>query len=448
MTRDGRRVRVRWANQAIRDTRRGSRGVLCIGHDVTAQHRLEQELAAYRNNLEEQVEARTVELVAARREAEDLARVKSEFLANMSHEIRTPLNGVLGFAQIGLRASEGRGKAQEHFRKIIDSGKLLMGVINDILDFSKLEAGRLQVEAVPFELAPVLREPIELLRERAAVQGLALGLELAADLPSHCVGDALRLQQILLNLLSNAVKFTERGQVILSASLRGERLEFAVADSGIGMTPEQQARLFKAFTQADATTTRRFGGTGLGLVISKRLAALMGGEISVASQFGVGSTFRVSLPYIAAPHAAPAVEPGGAGALRTPQLSGLRLLIAEDNAVNRMLLQELLDGEGCTLDLVADGQEAVDAVRGAGIGAYDLVLMDVQMPVMNGLDATRALHALDPDLPVVGQTGYAQAEEREKCRQAGMVDQLTKPLDPALLVTTARKWARGGKSAG
>ncbi len=453
ITRDGRRVWVRWSNRVIFDARQHPVGVLSIGHDMTAQHGLERELADYRDRLEDQVRARTIELVAARQEAEQLAQVKSEFLANMSHEIRTPLNGVLGFAQLGQRASEGRGKAQEYFTRIIDSGRLLMGVINDILDFSKLDAGQLKVESEPYAIASVLREPLDLLRERAESRGIALRLELDAELdterPARCLGDALRLQQVLVNLLSNAVKFTECGEVILSASLirdgRGQRLLFAVRDTGIGMTPEQQTRLFQAFTQADTSTTRRYGGTGLGLVISKRLVELMGGEITLESVAGVGSIFQVSLPYLPAAAATMASSPRGAAEYRprTPQLVGLQLLIAEDNLVNQMLLQELLEDEGCTLHLVADGAQAVAAV-GESPGTFNLVLMDVQMPVMNGLDATRGILALDPTLPVVGQTGHALAEEHEKCRQAGMVDQLTKPLDPDLLLETILKWARRG----
>jgi PAS domain S-box-containing protein len=451
ITRDGRRIWVRWANRVICDARQSPIGVLSIGHDITAQHRLEMELAEYRDRLEEQVQARTSELVAARQEAEALARVKSEFLANMSHEIRTPMNGVLGFAQLGLRASEGRGKAREYFARIIDSGKLLLGVINDILDFSKLDAGKLKVETVPFTLEPALREPVDLLRAQAESKGVALVLERAPDLPERCVGDPLRLQQVLLNLLSNAVKFTEQGRVSLSAKVvtdqAGTALLFAVRDSGIGMTPEQRERLFIAFNQADTSTTRRYGGTGLGLVISKRLVALMGGEISVESRLGDGSTFQVRLPYHPAPPPAREVvaEPLAAASPRRerpPQLRGLRLLVAEDNVVNQMLLRELLGEEACLLTLVENGQEAVDAVRAAGRGGFDLVLMDVQMPVMNGLDATRAIHALDPELPIVGQTGHALEAERVKGLEAGMVEQLSKPLDPDLLVATVRKWAR------
>lgn len=451
ITRDGQRIWVRWANRVLLDQERQPIGLLCIGHDITKQHRLEMELAEHRNRLEDQVQVRTRELVAARHEAERLAKIKSEFLANMSHEIRTPMNGVLGFAQLGMRASEGRSKATAYFAKIIDSGRLLLGVINDILDYSKLEAGKLEIEATPFTLEPTLSELIELLSDQARDKGITLDYQRAGDLPQRCVGDPLRLQQVLLNLLSNAVKFTERGYVRLSASLQqtaaGPCLSFSVRDSGIGMTTEQQSRLFNAFSQADSSTTRRFGGTGLGLAISKRLVQMMGGEISLESQPGVGSTFFVRLPYIAPPSdpapPAPSSQPEGVHAWECPpRLSGLKLLIAEDNAVNRMLLEDLLGDEGCHLILAEDGRQAVEAVQAAGRGAFDLVLMDVQMPKMNGLDATRALHALDPDLPVVGQSGHALEAERQKALEAGMVEQLSKPLDPDRLVETVRKWAR------
>ena len=438
ITRDGRRVWVRWSNQVIVDAAGRPRGVLAIGHDITAQHALELELAEYRGSLEQQVQVRTAELETARHEAERLAQVKSEFLANMSHEIRTPLNGVLGFAQIGARACDGQGKAQVYFRKIIDSGRLLLGVIDDILDFSKLEAGRLHVETLPFDLAPVLHEPFELLHERASAKGLELALELAPDLPQRCVGDALRLRQVLINLVGNAVKFTERGRVTLAARVTAGRLQIEVRDTGIGMSEAEQARLFVPFSQADTSTTRRYGGTGLGLVISRRLVEMMEGDLSFASAAGEGSVFRVSLPY--RPALLAAVTAAQAAASTRP-LAGLRLLAAEDNPVNQLVLQGILEDEGCELVVVDDGQAAVDAVRAAP-DSFDLVLMDVQMPVMNGLEATRAILAIDPDLPVVGQTGHALAEERKKCLAAGMVEQLVKPLDPELLIATIARLAR------
>ena len=441
MTRDGRRVWVHWSNRVIHDSKGLPSGVLSIGHDITAQHRLENELAKYRDRLEETVQERTVELVVARQEAERLARVKSEFLANMSHEIRTPLNGVLGFAQIGLRASADPDRAKAAFGRIIESGKILLGVINDILDFSKLDAGQLKVETLVYPIARILDETAELLSTWASDKNLDLRVDRAPDLPTTALGDPLRLQQVLINLVSNAVKFTEHGHVTLAATLAADRLVFCVSDTGIGMTMEQQAQLFSPFTQADSSTTRRYGGTGLGLAISKQLLNLMDGDIAVTSEPGVGSTFRISLPYLAPISRAP-IPPPVASVAPTGQLQDLRLLVAEDNEVNRLVLIELLADAGCTLVVADDGHQAVEAVRAAGPGGYDLVLMDVQMPILNGLDATRAIHLIDPELPVVAQTAHALGPEHVACRQAGMVDLITKPLDPNALLTMIALRAR------
>jgi PAS domain S-box-containing protein len=441
MTRDGRRVYMHWSNRVIVDVDGHPTGLLCIAHDITARHLLELELAQYRGSLEEQVRERTTELVAARQEAEHLARVKSEFLANMSHEIRTPLNGVLGFAQIGLRQSDGPSKARDAFTRIIESGKLLLGVINDILDFSKLDAGQLKVENVPYSIAQILDASLELLSERAREKGVELRLERALGLPEDALGDPLRLQQVLVNLLSNAVKFTERGWVVLSAAIVTGELLFTVRDTGIGMTVEQQADLFNPFSQADSSTTRRYGGTGLGLAISQQLMERMGGTIEVESEVGIGSVFRVRLRWVAPPAPVASAVTASASTFRR-QLEGIRLLAAEDNLVNQAVLEEILLDEGCDLKLVSDGQQAVDAVHDVGVGGYDLVLMDVQMPVLNGLDATRAIHVIDPDLPVLGQTAHALVEEHDKCREAGMADVLAKPLDPDALIALVAMLAR------
>ncbi|MEW5770760.1 MAG: ATP-binding protein [Pseudomonadota bacterium] len=415
--------------------------------DITERKRHEEMLRQYQEGLEGMVAARTAELEEARDRAERLAHAKSEFLANMSHELRTPLNGVLGFAEIGLRASAGRGKASEAFDKIIHSGRLLLNVINDILDFSKIEAGRLKTEHIPFAIEPLLRECLELVRGTAREKGLALQLTCAPDLPAATLGDPLRLQQVLLNLLGNAVKFTASGEVVLAAAREADTLVLRVADTGIGMSPALLRQVFQPFTQADASTTRRFGGTGLGLPISKQLVGLMGGELRVESSPGKGSVFEVRLPCPAAPEptAAPTTVPGTApedAGDAAPSLAGLRLLVAEDNEINRMVIQELLAGEGGALTLVGDGRQAVEAVRAAGPDGFDLVLMDVQMPEMNGYDATRAIHAIDPELNVVGQTAHALPEEREKCLQAGMADQLSKPLERDELIATILMWAR------
>jgi PAS domain S-box-containing protein len=367
--------------------------------------------------------------------AENLARLRSEFLANMSHEIRTPLNGVLGFADIGYRNYQNSEKARDAFGKIKTSGNRLLGVINDILDFSKIEAGKLRIEQTEVCLAEAVDQATQLVRDRALAKHLDLRVELAPDLPYACLSDPLRLGQILLNLLSNAVKFTEVGSVTLSITLQGEQLVFRVVDSGIGMSAEQLGQLFTPFQQGDASATRRFGGTGLGLAISKRILELMSGDIQVESQFGVGSRVEFRLPYIPyIPSAATAVEPLAVNACSTQltekPLAGLSILVADDEAVNRMLLEEHLIEGGARVILVGNGREAVERILRDGRTAYDMVLMDIQMPEMDGYEATRRIAELAPDLPIIAQTAHAFSEEREKCLAAGMVGHLAKPIDP------------------
>ena len=434
--------------------------------DITERKRHEAALTEYQDHLEDMILARTAELTAARDEAEHLARVKGDFLANMSHELRTPLNGVLGFAELGLRTSEDARKTREAFERIINSGKLLLGVINDILDFSKIEAGKLKTESLPVALCELLNHCLDLVRERAQTKQLKLDLVCTDNLPKTALTDPLRLQQVLLNLLGNAVKFTEKGSVTLSAALDDQTLVFRVTDTGIGMDPAQISTLFQPFIQADTSTTRKFGGTGLGLAISGELVALMGGTVKVGSTPGQGSTFEIRLPYVPGPavltdeNAGPpqtGSETLGASMDMTDQapgeepekdtsLAGLTVLVAEDNEVNQMIIQELLEDAGCQVTLVDNGQRAVEAVEAAGPTGYHLVLMDIQMPVMNGLDATRAIHALAPDLHVVGQTAHALQEERNNCLRAGMVDQITKPIDPEELIATVLMWARRDES--
>ena len=368
----------------------------------------------------------------ARQAAEQLARIKGEFLANMSHEIRTPLNGVLGLAQIGYRDSAGREQARQTFGRILDSGRLLLTIINDILDFSKIEAGKLEVESVPLDPGQLVEEAAGLLGDGAAARQLRLAVEKADDLPAACLGDPVRISQILLNLLSNAVKFTPAGEVRLSACREGEELVFRVADSGIGIAPADQQRLFSAFEQADGSTTRKYGGTGLGLTISRRLAELMGGSLGVRSEPGVGSTFELRLPLH---ESDAAVTRGGSTAgVAGSRLAGLRILAAEDNEVNALVLEDFLRREGADVELVGNGRLAVEAVE-RSVRPFDLVLMDVQMPEMDGLEATRRLRRLAPTLPVVGQTAHAMKEEHERCIAAGMAATITKPLDIDVLVS-------------
>jgi len=378
-------------------------------------------------------------LEAENRQIQEANRLKSQFLANMSHEIRTPLNAMLGLAQIGGREQQGH-ETGRHFQGIAEAGHHLLSIVDDILDFSKLEAGKLNVERRPFSLSQAVDSAIELFADRAAAKGLALSVRRAPDLPDWVEGDSLRLKQVLVNLLGNAVKFTDVGGVELHVSAHDDRVAFEVADTGIGMEDAVSRRLFQPFEQADSSTTRRFGGTGLGLAISHDLARLMGGEIQVQSQPGQGSTFTLYLPLrTAAPLEQSAAGAAGAGR----RLAGLRVLAAEDNEVNRLILRAQLEAEGCTVEFACNGIEALDGVARAGASAFDAVLMDIQMPVMDGFEATRRLHEAAPGLPVIGVTAHAMPEERERCLAAGMVDHVAKPVDLDRLVACLLRHATG-----
>ena len=408
--------------------------------DVTERKALEAELDQHRHHLEGLVQSRTAELEAARAEAEHLAQVKTEFLANMSHEIRTPLNAVMGLAQIGVRDSAGR-RSHETFVRIREAGEHLLGVINDILDFSRLEAGRLALDIQPLALVGLIDNVESLIRERAQAKGLRFSSDLAAHLPSWVSGDAQRLRQILVNLLANAVKFTDRGEVTLQVERRGDDTLFRVTDTGIGITDEQAARLFRPFEQADTSTTRRYGGSGLGLAISQNLARDMGGEITVRSAPGVGSSFTLRVPL---PQAEPRpAKAGGSRPASGQRLAGIHLLVAEDVEVNRMVLEDLLREEGAEVTFAENGQQLIDRLGQCGDACPDAVLMDVQMPVMDGYEATRQVRLLAPGVPVIGLTAHALGEERDRCLAAGMVEHVTKPVDvdvlvPAILRHTGR----------
>jgi len=418
------------------------RGVIRSGVvvDVSLLTEQQEALSALNAELEDRVQRRTVELERARDEAQRLAQVKSNFLANMSHEIRTPLNAVLGFAGIGMRDSIGL-PGQVQFERILNAGEHLLHVINDILDLSRIESGKFVVESRAFALRGVLADASSFVIVAARSKGLAYHCEIADDVPNWVRGDALRLQQILVNLLSNAVKFTEQGHVRLGVTAESDGRDtvcFVVDDTGIGVDAGQAARLFEPFEQADNSTTRAHGGAGLGLAICKRLADLMGGSIAVTGTPGSGSCFTLRLPLppssLEQLPAMPAAERG--------RLPGVRLLAAEDDEVNRILLEELLRHEGAEVLFAEDGHQAVQRLDEHGAAAFDAILMDVQMPVLDGYEATRRIRDMHPELPVIGLTAHALPEARRLCLEAGMVEHVAKPIDMAELVAAIRRHVR------
>ncbi len=351
--------------------------------------------------------------------AEHAARAKADFLAMMSHEIRTPLNGVIGMTDLLLQEPL-PSAARDQARTIRSSGDGLLALVNDILDFTRIEQGQLHLERTAFEPGMVVDEVVGLFRERMRIAGVALSLSVPATRP-WCEGDPLRLRQIVLNLVGNAVKFTAAGSISVVLELTDGRWRLCVTDTGVGMNAEVQARLFQPFTQAEASTSRRFGGSGLGLSIVKRLIDLMGGTITVTSEPGGGSCFTVELPLPVLPARLATPVDGTPSAANL----GLRVLVVDDNRVNRTIAKAMLDRLGCATDLAEDGASAIALATGT---AYDLILMDCQMPEIDGLEATRRLRAAGNRTPVIALTANAGEDDRHACTAAGMDGFLTKPL--------------------
>ena len=447
----------------------GDRMIMVLGIDITARKRAEDALKKAHDKLEDRVEQRTMELqrandqltnksarlVTAMKKADAATRAKSAFLANMSHEIRTPLNAVLGMAELAYRG-EGMDQKNEYLKRVMQAGNSLLFVINDILDFSKIEARKLSLESIDFDVRRTVDAALDMHRFQTSQKGVDLILNVDDTVPEALVGDPSRLKQIIINLVSNAIKFTEEGNVTVGVSLpegttaenTGDEIDvtFAVSDTGMGIPEEKQQAIFKSFLQADDSVTRKHGGTGLGLAICKLLVEMMQGDLSIASTEGEGSSFYFTAKLNVGNPANIPEELSSNADIEALGLKNLRVLLADDNDLNRQLASTLLMEQGHECITVENGAQALEAVKQSD---FDIVLMDVQMPIMDGISATRAIRdrnsgARNPAIPIVAITAHALKGDRERFIEAGMNDYIAKPIRLSDFYNTIAH-AMGGK---
>ena len=447
MTKDGRKNITEWINTLLVGSDGKAVGVVSLIQDITERKKAEEAL------------------LQAKEAAESATRAKSNFLANMSHEIRTPMNAIIGLSRLAMKKSRSL-KQQDYLNKIQSSARTLLAIINDILDLSKIEAGRLEMNNTTFNLDKLMQNVSTVTTVKAQEKGLDLSFYRKRGVPLLVTGDPLRLGQVLINLIGNAVKFTDAGQIVVEIrKLKKEGLsasqvflEFSVSDTGIGMTLEQTSRIFTPFTQADESMTRRYGGTGLGLAISKQLVEQMGGTIGVDSTIGIGSTFTFTVlleltekkpaqkgghPVNLKAMKVPVVDDSEEDRVISARTQGARILLVEDNEINRQVAKEILEGAGFLVEIAGNGLEAIERVTDT-VTPLDALLMDIQMPEMDGFEATKNIREKlrNTTLPIIAMTAHVMESDRQSCFQAGMNDYVSKPIDPDQLIAAITRWIK------
>lgn len=415
--------------------------IIAIDSDITIRKQMEEDLLKANKIAEHSLmkgNKALNELIKAKKELETSMKVKEQFLANMSHEIRTPMNAIVGFTNLLLKTKI-ELEQKQYVDAIKTSGENLLVIINDILDFSKIQSGKFSFESIELSLSQVISTVTELMLQKSVEKNIKLSTKIDSQIPNKLIGDPTRLSQILLNLVGNAIKFTDKGEVRIEANLiSGSEstvdLQFSVIDTGIGISEDKQSTIFQGFTQASNETTRKYGGTGLGLTIVKQLVELQGGQISVKSEMAIGSTFTFNLPF-------KKVEQGAIGKINTykmdgkiTSIEGLNILLVEDNLLNQVLAKKVLTDWKWDVDIAENGLIAYEKAK---TGDYDIILMDIQLPEMDGYEATRSIRKIENvekrDVPIIAMTAHAMSGEAEKCINAGMNEYISKPFDVKVL---------------